>query len=62
MKPLAPPNADNTIGLKIDDLAKRLAQALAPHGFRRQGRTLAAERALADPTPAIGATVAFRRS
>lgn len=39
-KPLAIPAADAPAGKKIDFLAARLARALKPRGFQRQGRTL----------------------
>jgi hypothetical protein len=43
-KPLAVPAAEEKIGKKIDFIAKRLALALAPHGFEHKGRTLFSSR------------------
>jgi hypothetical protein len=43
MKPLLIPKAEDKVGLKIGYLAKRLALALAPQGFKRDGRTLLAQ-------------------
>lgn len=42
-KELLCPGTDDKAGLKIDYLAKRLGQALAPQGFKRKGRNLLRE-------------------
>lgn len=42
MKTPALPSADDPCGKKIDHVARCLGQALAPFGFKRQGRRLAA--------------------
>ncbi len=42
-KELACPGPNDKVGLKIDYLAKRLGQALAPQGFKRKARNLLRE-------------------
>lgn len=48
MAPAAPPDAAAPCGKKIDHVARAVGQALAPHGFKRKGRRLVAERGSGD--------------
>ncbi len=49
MPAAALPAADAPCGKKIDHVARVLGQALAPHGFKRQGRRLVLARGAGEP-------------